>query len=327
MNNLPYYFSAEAQSNCQKRICAASKNTTPIKRLLVKILTVLVLSLAAMPGFGESVTGYVFSTEENAPIEYSIVAKQNSTEGTYTNEKGYFALSNVKEGDTLAVSCVGYERSLVVLTTANIAQPIRITLKRNEVLLNEVKIAPEATPNYIYDLENGYLLGNWFTTLFYGTQIATYFTGFRTAGLYLKKVSFHTYIVGAGNKALRIRVFSRNPETGLPMDDLMKKQLVVKRLSNNEKVTVKIDEKIKVPASGFFIVFESMSNDNDSIIYKKHHGKPVDKGASISILRADVPAKRLAFTAKNYIYRVFDEPWKSFEHSKAPYIRLKFSKE
>jgi hypothetical protein len=327
MNNLPYCYNAESQSNCKKRICAASKNTTPIERLSLKTLAVLMLSLMAMPGFGATVTGYVFSVEENTPIEYSIVAKQNSTEGTYTNEKGYFVLSNVKEGDTLAVSCVGYQRSLVVLTPANIAQPIRVTLKRNVVLLNEVKIAPEATPNYIYDLDNGYLLKNFFYPMYYGRQTAIYFKGFRTTGLYLKKISFHTYLVGSENKTLRIRVYSRNPATGLPMDDLIQKQLIAKKLGNKDKVTVKVEEKIRVPANGFFVVLESMSKDNDSIICEKWHGKPVTKGANVIVLTAGIPASQLVFTAKTCLYRDFDGSWKSMDNFPPPYIRLKFSKE
>ncbi len=118
------------------------------KKRYLFILLFLSLSLMPFRALGQSlarVKGRVIDEVTKQGLAYVNVLVVGTTQGTTTNEEGYFDLKNVPLGyQQLQASSVGYERTLseeILITRKGVASMI-IEMKEDSALLGELVVAP-----------------------------------------------------------------------------------------------------------------------------------------------------------------------------------------
>ncbi|MEA2106825.1 MAG: carboxypeptidase-like regulatory domain-containing protein, partial [Bacteroidota bacterium] len=87
-----------------------------------------------------NLTGYVYDSNENKPLEYATIALINLengsvVNGTISDESGYFQLKNINPGVyRMEITFIGYEKEVI--------EKIEITNKNRKIELGQVMISP-----------------------------------------------------------------------------------------------------------------------------------------------------------------------------------------
>ena len=90
---------------------------------------------------GQTLTGSITDVENREPlIGANLYVKSDWRKGTSTDVNGKFALQNVKEGDTLVVSYIGYQELFLVVTEI---KPLDIALQPNTVSMDAIVVTAE----------------------------------------------------------------------------------------------------------------------------------------------------------------------------------------
>jgi outer membrane cobalamin receptor len=116
-----------------------------IKKIVIAFL-ILGISLNAFAEDNNSelskgnLTGYVFDSNENKPLEYATIAlidleNGSVVNGTISDESGYFQLKNINPGVyRIEITFIGYEKEVI--------EKIEITDKNRKIELGQVMISP-----------------------------------------------------------------------------------------------------------------------------------------------------------------------------------------
>jgi len=110
-------------------------------KTLLLILTAFVLSVKTSWTQEKNVLkGIVISQKEEKAIQYANIRIKDSPYGTTSDESGKFEFSfpNQFLKDTLVISCIGYKRLVVPLSSINLKQSQHFELEDSLILLNEV---------------------------------------------------------------------------------------------------------------------------------------------------------------------------------------------
>jgi len=110
-------------------------------KILLLILTAFVLSVKTSWTQEKNVLkGIVISQKEEKAIQYANIRIKDSPYGTTSDESGKFEFSfpNQFLKDTLVISCIGYKRLVVPLSSINLKQSQHFELEDSLILLNEV---------------------------------------------------------------------------------------------------------------------------------------------------------------------------------------------
>jgi len=99
-------------------------------------LAILLLNLTMIAQSNFTLKGTVVSGTDNSPIPGASVIIKDSTKGTTTDFDGLFSLE-VKQGDVLQVSFMGFETKLITVTDQ---REITISLNEEQNLLDEVVV-------------------------------------------------------------------------------------------------------------------------------------------------------------------------------------------
>ena len=91
------------------------------------------------------IKGRVTDAVTREPIPFASVSFKNTTIGTSTNISGYYVLETFQKADSIAFSCVGYQKTLV-LVVKNKEQIINIALQTGQIVLDEITILPGENP-------------------------------------------------------------------------------------------------------------------------------------------------------------------------------------
>ncbi len=94
--------------------------------------------------YTQTLSGYIINANTKEPISFVNIGLANKKNGTVSNEKGVYNLSNTSltKDDTVIISSIGYERKLITYTT--LANNTTITLTPKSYQLNEVVVKPVA---------------------------------------------------------------------------------------------------------------------------------------------------------------------------------------
>jgi TonB-linked SusC/RagA family outer membrane protein len=101
------------------------------------VFPVIALLLAGVTASAQTVSGIVQSATDNQPLAGVTVHVSGKEQGTVTNEKGYYRLSNVSPGDSLFFSYIGFEKRTVLV--GNRTQ-VNIRLTPTASSLNQVVV-------------------------------------------------------------------------------------------------------------------------------------------------------------------------------------------
>ncbi|PIV16103.1 MAG: hypothetical protein COS42_11720, partial [Flavobacteriales bacterium CG03_land_8_20_14_0_80_35_15] len=110
----------------------------------LKSLTMFLLLSIAIVSTAQSqktVTGTVFSAEDNQPLPGASVLEKGTTNGTTTDFDGKFNLQVKSNAKTLVVSYIGFKTQEVAITNA----PLVIKLQNEENVLEEVVVVGYGT--------------------------------------------------------------------------------------------------------------------------------------------------------------------------------------
>lgn len=111
-----------------------------------------------------SITGKITDEETGNAISNASVFLSNTSYGTFTNSRGEFVLSNIRQGKyDLIVSYVGYE-TFAQTISKDVSASLNIQLKQKQAELNEVIVKS-------YDKNGWQKWGQFFTDNFIGTSI------------------------------------------------------------------------------------------------------------------------------------------------------------
>ncbi len=105
----------------------------------MKTLLIIIFTCAA---FASTVSAQVLkgnvTDKQNAPIEDVFVFHTSSEKHAHTNHSGVFQIENLKKGDTLEVSHIGYEEMRIIVTGFD--ETLLIALEEKSVTINDVVI-------------------------------------------------------------------------------------------------------------------------------------------------------------------------------------------
>lgn len=102
----------------------------------MKILYAILLSLCSTSLFAQVLHGKITTTGD-LPLEDVYLQNQRSKKHAHTNESGFFLMKDVKTGDTIRITLLGYSP---VTKVANGSQ-MNISLFPSSVQLNEVVVS------------------------------------------------------------------------------------------------------------------------------------------------------------------------------------------
>ncbi len=103
----------------------------------IKILLSLLLSLLSFQAYAQSINGVVKDKFTNLPI--SNVSVKTLSSLNFTSVSGRFSLNNIRIGDTIKFSCIGYQPHQLVVSKI-ISDTILVYLNQNSILLKSVTI-------------------------------------------------------------------------------------------------------------------------------------------------------------------------------------------
>lgn len=215
------------------------------------------------------IRGVVYDIIDKKPIEYINIWKKNRKIGGTTNSKGEFYIDNIKESDTIVLSCLGYKEKIVLVKKND-----TLYLSPHDYELDEVVIkTPKNTrfntiKNYkkLRKIKNLFFIGKEYQyklALFIPNSEKTNETSF------LKKLVFVSNNSLDRNVKMRISIVFPK-EDGSPSDFFHINELVNISSGINENEFSFDKEKIIIPKEGFFIVFERFFNEENKL-YNKHY--------------------------------------------------------
>ena len=200
------------------------------------------------------VKGTVADQKTGAPVPYANIWVENQNLGTTSNEKGQFSLPGAGlEGKTLIVSCLGYERSRVLVTSQN----LQVTLRATAISLKEVTVKKSTQRRKSIlnklDEDTQYSFGSngtpWMVAQFFPYQTAYANTPF------LDEVALVT-LSNLKKAKFNLRLLAVN-EKGEPGQDLLSTPLLVTAPKGIQQLHVNLsDYDLQMPTQGFFVAFE-----------------------------------------------------------------------
>lgn len=200
------------------------------------------------------VTGIVKDKATGRPVPYANIWVENENLGTTSDGQGKFIINNSSlNGKTLIVSCIGYERSNVLVQASSLAialQPTTVALQ--EVTVRKSTQRRKAILNKLDD-DTQYSFGSngtpWIVAQYFPYQKAYANTPF------LDEVALVT-LSNIKRAKFKMRLLAVN-EKGEPGQDLLSKPLLVTAPKGIKKLHVNLsDHDLQVPAKGFFVAFE-----------------------------------------------------------------------
>ncbi len=118
---------------------------SPTQRLILALFLALPFCSFAQKLF---VSGTLLDQKTAQPIPYANIYNQSNGQGTLSNLDGYFVLGNVKASDTIVISFIGYEKTLLIPSQSIIDTTLRLAQKHEQ--LGEITVV--ADDSYLYEM-------------------------------------------------------------------------------------------------------------------------------------------------------------------------------
>ncbi len=110
------------------------------KQIPVALLLLMMFFFTYLNGISQgTIKGNIFDKETFQPVENVTVNLLNRNTHVHSNEKGFFLIKNIRNGDTLSLNHLGYEQKFIVVK--NIDTTIQVFLAREVLKINEVTIS------------------------------------------------------------------------------------------------------------------------------------------------------------------------------------------
>jgi hypothetical protein len=199
--------------------------------------------------------GQVIDSDKK-PIPFASIGYYNHQIGSISDSLGYFQIKKIN-GDSIKISSLGFQFKNYTISEIN--GNIQIELNSIYFKLSDVIVkSRKKTTDFVwighFKSKNNFLsLGG------VGNQIQTaiFLPNENKLSGYIDELHFKLDKFKKTTYLLRIRLFNRNSKTGLPDEDLLLMDNILKpnQLKRDVFFSIK-DKNIEVPQNGFFVSFE-----------------------------------------------------------------------
>lgn len=212
--------------------------------------------------FSQSLVKGVVCNSKKIVLPYTNIVSIKKYNGTSTNEKGEFQLSNISIDDTLKITNVAFYPKLVAVKT--LAKMDTIFLEDNIKELEEVVVRNFGTFKQEQNLGFLEFKNNAEFKLMPGNQMAIFIENKAKRQGWIKDISFKVKKNGACKNSIRVRLLQLDSLGITPSLDLLNENVILN--SNELKRITKIDiskYKVLLPSDGVFVVLEWVASDTD----------------------------------------------------------------
>lgn len=231
----------------------------------IVILCILLFGSQSLSSQLISFHGNILNKETGAPIEYAHVMFLNTDIGVATNKKGEFklAIETTYLKNQVFISCLNFRDTIV---------SAKALYKKDFFLIPKYEVLPEIVlaKKEVKEIKLGSLKKK--KALDHLSRATTMYAQFiknehfTSCCSYLKTVRlrFHNLFLGAvKNRSIdskvRIRLFTKNENTGKPEKELLYKNLVLPIKTSNKIYALDFSEyDIEIPKNGFFLAIEKL---------------------------------------------------------------------
>lgn len=212
--------------------------------------------------FSQTLVKGVICNSTKIALPFTNVVSIKKYNGTSTNEKGEFQLSNITNDDTLKITNVAFYPKLVAVKT--LEKMDTIFLEDNIKELEEVVVRnfgsfkQEQTLGFLEFKNNAEF------KLMPGNQMAIFIENKAKRQGWIKDISFKVKKIGSCKNSIRVRLLQLDSLGIAPSLDLLNENVIVN--SNELKKTTNIDisnYKILFPSDGVFVVLEWVALDTN----------------------------------------------------------------
>jgi hypothetical protein len=181
------------------------------------------------------------------------------------NEEGKISLdiNQAIETDSITISAVGYRSKTYIFKQLKEETTI-VYLLPDLQILNEVVVNPNKVKPKKVVLGNVYKFFSLVTILTnLNNNYAQYIPNKDGLNCQIKELEF---VLGDNQKGIdqpfRVNIYTRNKKTKLPLEELIKDDLIVRNYNKSRKFTVDVSKyNITTPQDGFFIVAETLNKE------------------------------------------------------------------
>lgn len=210
--------------------------------------------LFAFKAFAQTFIGQVLALPDSTPIPYASLTNQKHQWGVNASEDGTFEITQLKESDTLLISCLGYYGGRVLYQELH--DNMKLYLRVRPVQLAEAKIKSGGYKDiWLGSKQNT-------TNSFAGDpsyldmqEIALWIPNFIQNEGYINKVGYWIGRNGKFKTPFRVRIYAY--DHGIPGEDLLNQNIVVRAKLPGSWVNVDVSKyNIPLPTDGFFVSLE-----------------------------------------------------------------------
>lgn len=194
------------------------------------------------------------------PLPLSNVVVINKCSGTITDEKGVFNLENVRTGDSVRISNVGYKSKSIIIQ--HVLETDTVYLEDNAIQMDEIVIGDLSKYHREQTLGFSNYSDNGSFQLQPGSQLATYIENENGVGGYIKGISFRLKEFGKCRNSIRLRLLHLDTLTSLPASDILRTNILISSDALKKSNYVDLSRfKISLPYEGIVIVLEWLYPD------------------------------------------------------------------
>jgi hypothetical protein len=238
------------------------------------------------------------------------------------NEEGKISLdiNQAIETDSITISALGYRSKTYIFKQLKEETTI-VYLLPDLQILNEVVVNPNKVKPKKVVLGNVYKFFSLVTILTnLNNNYAQYIPNKDGLNCQIKELEF---VLGDNQKGIdqpfRVNIYTRNKKTKLPLEELIKDDLIVRNYNKSRKFTVDVSKyNITTPQDGFFIVAETLN--------KEYYSNKVVNKYRISFNR--LPSFKVKFTKKpngEYYNLIKDKSLEWYKNNKLGYTTFYFT--
>lgn len=248
----------------------------------VKLLTWSLL-LVTFCSIGQSISGRIIDKATKIPLSYVNIGILGSPIGTISNEDGTFSISipSTYYQDSIIFSMLGYERRVIPASQIIAQENITIQLDEKATKLKTVTVKGNSKREKAFQLGNRYNQGGliYCDSIAAGSAMALLIENKYPA--FHKDLEFPVYAREArlfisrntlDSFKVRIRFLSKDPETGLPANDLFDESIILTSSTRHGWIDFDLKPyRLLVHDTSFFMAFEWIMDDRDRLSLLKQY--------------------------------------------------------
>lgn len=223
-----------------------------------KSIIIFFLKIFCLNIYSQNITGKIVDAITKQPLPYAYVINTSKNKGVLSDEKGGFKLQEVSKNDTIAFSLLGYEKKAytIIKNELNV-----IELEPIDYKLPIIEVKPISKSRILYEDKQNKSNSTYNRKKGEGFQLLRY-VNTNCPLCRISTISFFIKNFSSNDSKIRLQLYSKNKQTGLPDTVLLRKSIIKHLSKKNTWVDIALnDEFITIPDGGIFIGMEFISND------------------------------------------------------------------